>query len=194
MPSRDPHADKRKTSNGQRPLQAENKIKKAEKRQASRALRLKWKAENEKKKLERLKKNVNKQEELLEAMKQAPTPAQQRKLLFAKFEDHDFDPIDEMIKYAKNPRIPMKERMPIIKQLSELGYAKPKSIDVQADVKTESQIMVVDFSSVSQAQLKQATPVPEAALPADEEYDEFLSPEELDKRKKLEAEKETKDA
>jgi len=183
---RDPFADKRKTSNGFLPKQAQDQRTASVKRQNKRKYRSMDKARAEKEKLENLEDKVEKAKEIIEMAKQAPTPAQQRRLLFAKFEDHDFDPIEEMIKYAKNKKHSMKDRLPIIKQLSELGYAKPKSIDVVADVKSSQQIVVMDFSKTTQAQLKQATPVLPDQLPEvpDGAYDEFLSPEEIDKRRK----------
>lgn len=122
----------------------------------------------------------------IEAMKMAPTPAKQRQLLFAKFAEYDFDPIDTMIEYAQNKNVPMKERIGTAKELAGLAYAKPKSIDVQGEVSSEVHVHVMDFKKLTQKELKPAVPLPkpvqdaiEAEILEDEDdgYDEFVGPE-----------------
>jgi len=179
-------ADKRKRRPTHVPEQVKTQQRRSLARSAKRTQAAKEKARNERLKLERLQKKVETAEQIIESAKSAPTPAQQRKLIFAKCEHAGYDPIDEMIKYAKNAKIPMKDRMAIHKEIASLCYAKPKSIDVQADVKSEQVIHVMDFASTTQAQLKQVSAEPLIELADDSAYDEFLSPEELDKRKKLE--------
>lgn len=133
---------------------------------------------------------LQEKEDIVEQMKLSPTPAKQRQLLFAKFQQFGFEPIDEMIKYAMNPNVALKERMSVTKDLAGLAYAKPKSIDVQGTMQSDIHVHVIDFKNTSQASLNAAEQAQksletaaskaiEAELLEDEDdpYAEFESPE-----------------
>lgn len=172
--------------------------KKAAKKRAATASKHANRARNRRKKVERLDAEIEKREKTLEAMKSAPTPAKQRQILFAKFEEFDFDPIDTMIEYAQNKNVPMKDRVNTAKELASLAYAKPKSIDVQGELSSEVHVHVMDFGNLTQKQLKQAHPA-HAAIEAEiadtseddetaDEYDEFIGPEDRRAEEGLEQE------
>ncbi len=126
----------------------------------------------------------NKTQELLEAMEKAPTPAAQRKIVLGMITDSGLNPLKELLDMAKcktgKNALPPDKRRDLLIKLLEYQAPKPKSIDIQADVSSNVSIQVVDFSTASQAKLKQADAV---ELP-DSEYDEFLSPEQIAQREK----------
>lgn len=155
--------------------------------EAGRIAARKRKSDRLRKEVERLEKRIKDKETELERrertikeMELSPTPAQQRKILFAKFREHGFDPIDDMISYATDMKVPKKERISVVKELAGLAYAKPKSIDVQGELGSNVSIQVVDFGSVTQKALKQVhgEVVREALDVEEDEYAEFVSPEE----------------
>lgn len=168
----------------QRRLTQETK-KKLAKKKAATANKHGVTARRRRQRVQELDKKIEERRETLEAMKMAPTPAKQRQILFAKFSEYEFDPIDTMIEYAKNKNVPMKDRVGMAKELASLAYAKPKSIDVQGELSSEVHIHVMDFNAMSQKQLKQASvaqaaiesEIVEAETVSEDEYDEFTGPE-----------------
>ena len=108
--SRDPFADKRKTSNGVSPDQAKKK------REVKRTTctRKKMKAEKDmekaKKDLVSVQKELTVKQQFLEAMNNAPTPAQQRKALLALFAEKGINPIEELMNFSQLHSAQAKER------------------------------------------------------------------------------------
>jgi len=152
---------------------------------------------NREQKLKELDSKIAEKEDIVEQMKLAPSPTKQRQILFAKFAEYDFDPIDQMIEYAMDGKIPIKERITITKELAGLAYAKPKSIDVQGSMSSEVHVHVLDFKNVTQkslgdhrhpdanALIRQTTneildaELAEDAESGDDVYSEFTAPEDL---------------
>jgi len=172
--SRDPFADKRKTSNGVSPTQAKKK------REVKRTTctRKKMKAEKDmeeaKKKLVSVEKQLDIKQQFLNAMNNAPTPAQQRKALLALFAEKGINPIEELMNFTADDEVPLKERISIWKELASYTQPKLKSVDISATVTGEMKVVTMDFSKMTQSQLmKQAN---EDILDI-EDYDEFVSEE-----------------
>ena len=101
MPNkRDPFADKRKTSNGIPPKQAKRKreVKRVtDTRKIPKATR---ELNALKKEMSSTEKKLAVKQQLLEMMSQAPTPAQQRKMVLAMFEDAGFNPLQALIEFV----------------------------------------------------------------------------------------------
>ena len=190
MPTkRDPFADKRKTSNGIPPKQAKRK------REVKRVMDTRKipKATRElnalKKEMSSTEKKLAVKQQLLEMMSQAPTPAQQRKMVLAMFEDAGFNPLQALIEFVTEKdetgeyALPVKERIAVTKELSGFFAAKPKTIDLQADVQSNMTVNVVDFSKTTQKDLVAAAmaaeEAPDAVIDVSEEpdYSEFTPPE-----------------
>jgi len=109
----------------------------------------------------------------------APTVKEQRALLQALFKKNDFEPIEEMIAMLKKKgkgAPSTSERISLLKELGQYQVAKPKSVDIQADMKMNVTVQAVDFSATNQALLKLAAE--EVIELEDEEYDEFSAQEE----------------
>lgn len=192
MPNkRDPFADKRKTSNGIPPKQAKRKreVKRVtDTRKIPKATR---ELNALKKEMSSTEKKLAVKQQLLEMMSQAPTPAQQRKMVLAMFEDAGFNPLQALIEFVTekdadgNYALPVKERISVTKELSGFFAAKPKTIDLQADVQSNMTVNVVDFSKTTQKDLVAATmaagEIPEAEAVIDvsnePDYSEFTPPE-----------------
>lgn len=172
--SRDPFADKRKTSNGISPTQAKKK------REVKRTTcsRKKMKAEKDmekaKKDLVSVEKELNIKQQFLSAMSNAPTPAQQRKALLALFAEKGINPIEELMNFTSDDEVPLKERISIWKELASYTQPKLKSVDVSATVSGEMKVVTMDFSKLTQDQLiKQA----DADIVDLDDYNEFISEE-----------------
>lgn len=172
--SRDPFADKRKTSNGVLPTQAKKK------REVKRTTcsRKKMKAEEDmlkaKKDLVSVEKKLDIKQQFLNAMNNAPTPAQQRKALLALFAEKGINPIEELMKFTADDEVPLKERISIWKELASYTQPKLKSVDISATVSGEMKVITMDFSKLTQAQLmKQA----DSDFVDIADYNEFVSEE-----------------
>jgi len=172
--TRDPFADKRKTSNGVSPTQAKKK------REVKRTTcsRKKMKAEKDmekaKKDLVSVEKKLNIKQQFLNAMNNAPTPAQQRKALLALFAEKGINPIEELMKFTSDDEVPLKERISIWKELASYTQPKLKSVDISATVSGEMKVVTMDFSKLTQSQLMKEADDDIVDLDA---YDEFLSEE-----------------
>lgn len=177
--TRDPFIDKRRTSNGIPPKQ----VKKQQEAKRGRQRRAATKAEKDmkekKKELGKVERALSHKEHLLAMMAEAPSIAQQRKILFSMFSEAGFNPVEELIEHAQDKSLPLKERVKLKEKLMEYFQPKPKSVDIQASVTGEMTIQVVSFDGVTKADLEPAIPVEEVA---DTAYDEFLSPEELEQK------------
>lgn len=172
--SRDPFADKRKTSNGISPTQAKKK------REVKRTTcsRKKMKAEKDmekaKKELVSVEKKLDIKQQFLSAMNNAPTPAQQRKALLALFAEKGINPIEELMNFTSDDEVPLKERISIWKELASYTQPKLKSVDISATVSGEMKVVTMDFSKLTQDQLmKQA----DADIVDLDDYNEFISEE-----------------
>jgi hypothetical protein len=172
--SRDPFADKRKTSNGVSPDQAKKK------REVKRTTctRKKMKAEKDmekaKKDLVSVEKELTVKQQFLEAMNNAPTPAQQRKALLALFAEKGINPIEELMNFTSDDEVPLKERISIWKELASYTQPKLKSVDISATVSGEMKVITMDFSKLTQDQLMKHV---ESEVVDLEDYDEFISEE-----------------
>jgi len=172
--SRDPFADKRKTSNGISPTQAKKK------REVKRTTcsRKKMKAEKDMEKAEKelvsVEKKLDIKQQFLSAMNNAPTPAQQRKALLALFAEKGINPIEELMNFTSDDEVPLKERISIWKELASYTQPKLKSVDISATVSGEMKVVTMDFSKLTQDQLmKQA----DADIVDLDDYNEFISEE-----------------
>ena len=151
--TRDPFADKRKTSNGVSPTQAKKK------REVKRTTcsRKKMKAEKDmekaKKDLVSVEKKLDIKQQFLNAMNNAPTPAQQRKALLALFAEKGINPIEELMNFTSDDEVPLKERISIWKELASYTQPKLKSVDISATVSGEMKVVTMDFSKLTQSQL-----------------------------------------
>ena len=189
MPKRDPFADKRHTSNTVKPTQAQQKLRNRRRRASRTKDVVEKEVADETAKLVKLEKEVAKKQEILDLMELAPSPSKATKLFQATCIREDFNPIEYMIGYAKNKKFSLRDRMPIIREIASYLYPKPKSIDLTADVKSSMEIRLVDFSKAFPKQMEQA--IVDIALEEDDAYEEFVSPEEYDLRKRT---KEVEDA
>lgn len=113
------------------------------------------KLEEKKRELTKTEKQLEVKQQMLELVSQAPTPAQQRKLIWATFEELGFNPVTELIDCVKELEDP-KDRASVIEKLSSMVISKPKSVDIEAEIKGGLSISVMDFSKTSQEDLKQA--------------------------------------
>lgn len=174
--SRDPFADKRKTSNGIKPEQAKKKI--AAKRTACHRKRMKAEKDMKEaqKELGKVEKQLDVKQQFLSAINNAPTPAQQRKALLALFAEKGINPIEELMKYTDDGEVPLKEKIAIWKELANYTQPKLKSVDISANVTGEMKVVTMDFSKVTQEQI--AKHVEAEVVDVGEDYDEFMSEEE----------------
>jgi|TARA_R110002167_G_scaffold125635_1_gene305930 hypothetical protein len=172
--TRDPFADKRKTSNGVSPTQAKKK------REVKRTTcsRKKLKAEKDmdkaKKDLVSVEKKLDVKQQFLSAMNNAPTPAQQRKALLALFAEKGINPIEELMNFTTDDEVPLKERISIWKELASYTQPKLKSVDISATVTGEMKVVTMDFSKLTQAQLMKEA---DDDIVDIEDYNEFVSEE-----------------
>lgn len=192
MPKRDFFADKRKTVNGIKPKQAAVQKKK----KLDRCYRRRYKAERDLKaaevELSAKEKEVAQitavRDQLMELMAKAPSPAEQRKVIMATFMEAKFNPIEVMIDMVQDSSADLtdKDRANIVDKLASYFAPKPKTIDLQADMKSSVNINVVDYSKITQkdliAQTQEASDklVDNAKIidiVSDEDYSEFESPE-----------------
>ena len=192
MPKRDFFADKRKTVNGIKPKQAAVQKKK----KADRCYKRRYKAERDLKaaevELSTKEKEVARitdvRDQLMELMAKAPSPAEQRKIIMATFMEANFNPIEVMIDMVTdgNADLTDKDRANIVDKLASYFAPKPKTIDLQADMKSSVNINIVDYSKMTQKDLIAQTQdssnklVDEAKIidiVSDEDYSEFESPE-----------------
>lgn len=174
--SRDPFADKRKTSNGIKPEQAKKKI--AVKRTACHRKRMKAEKDMKQaqKELGKVEKQLDVKQQFLNAINNAPTPAQQRKALLALFAEKGINPIEELMKYTDDGEVPLKEKIAIWKELANYTQPKLKSVDISANVTGEMKVVTMDFSKVTQEQISKH--VEAEVIEVGEDYDEFISEEE----------------
>jgi len=192
MPKRDFFADKRKTVNGIKPKQAAVQKKK----KVDRCYKRRYKAERDLKvaevELSAKEKEVAQitavRDQLMELMAKAPSPAEQRKIIMATFMEAKFNPIEVMIDMVQdgNADLTDKDRANIVDKLASYFAPKPKTIDLQADMKSSVNINVVDYSKMTQKDLIAQTQdesnklVDDAKIidiVSDEDYSEFESPE-----------------
>jgi hypothetical protein len=106
----------------------------------------------------------------------------------ATFMEAKFNPIEVMIDMVKdgNADLTDKDRASIVDKLASYFAPKPKTIDLQADMKSSVNINVVDYSKMTQKDLIAQTQdasnklVDDAKiieLAEDDDYSEFESPE-----------------
>jgi len=123
------------------------------------------------KELGKVEKELDIKKQFLDTMSKAPTPAEQRKALLALFSERGINPIEELLGYTKNDKVPLKEKISLWKELASYTQPKLKSVDVQQNITGEMKILTVDYASLKKEDL--ATPVEDVDI--SEEYDEFLS-------------------
>ncbi len=168
--------DRRKKSARHTPKRAKQISEAARMRKVRKTTKTEEKLKEKTKELSLVERKVNNRKELLAMMERAPSVAQQRKILFSMFEEEEFNPIAELIAYAKDKDIPREERIKIVKDLASFYQPKPRTVDIQADVKGNLSISMIDFRNAIQAELVDAEPSEPPVV--DAEYEEFLSPEE----------------
>lgn len=136
-------------------------------------------------KLVKVKKELSEREAFLEAVSNAPTPAQVRKALLSYMNEKDLHPIAELIDLATSPRASRAEKIKLWTTIAEFTTPKLKSVDVSGTVSGEVIVNVQDYTKISQASLD---PVSAAKRVADaeivdaedaenDEYSEFISEE-----------------
>jgi hypothetical protein len=156
---RDPFADKRKSSNGVRPKQATKQKERKRVRDTKRLPKASQKLMEIQRETASTEKKLLVKQQLLEMMSEAPTPSQQRKMVLAMFEDAGFNPLGALIEFVTEKDadgeyvLPVKDRIAVTKELSGFFAAKPKTIDLQADVQSNMTINVVDFAQTTQKDL-----------------------------------------
>lgn len=173
MATQDPFRDKRKRGpKGGMPKQAQIQRERKRARDGKRTMAATKRLKETKKELVKTEKELTVKQQMLALVSQAPTPAQQRKLIWATFEELGFNPVTELIDCVNQIDDP-KDRANVIEKLSSMVISKPKSVDIEAEIKGGLTISVVDFSQVSQAQLKQKA----AEAAADTESMKYADPE-----------------
>jgi hypothetical protein len=183
MPRRDPFADKRRTLKGVKPKQAAKQIAAKRTRQKNKISQTEKKLKEVSRELTTTERKLAIKQHMLELVSKAPTPAQQRKMIWATFEELGFNPVTELIECAQEIDDP-KDRATVIEKLSSMVISKPKSVDIEAEIKGGLTITVMDFNRTTQKQLQEAhtTQTIDQAIDVtpepDEEYDEFISEEE----------------
>jgi hypothetical protein len=196
MPRRDPFADKRKTLKGVKPKQAAKQIKRKACRDRRRLPKASQELKETKQELARTQRAVEKQKEiqahLNELMANAPSPAQQRKVILGMFHEAGINPIQMMFdSFPKDengqPYAESKEDRAMLRDLAGYFAPKPKSIDLTATSQASVTIQTVDFANTTQKDLKamaaeEASSVMEAevldpANPDGDIYAEFIAPE-----------------
>jgi DNA-binding MarR family transcriptional regulator len=178
---RDPFADKRKTSNGVRPKQATTQIK----RKLDRNYKRRYKVERDLKAAEvaltTTERELLVKKQMLDLISEAPSPAEQRKIIMATFMESNFNPIEALIDMAMDETADLtdKDRAGLMNNLASYFAPKPKSLDLQADMKSSVNINVMDFSKVTQADLVQKAIESEVIdiVNEDDDYNEFEAPE-----------------
>lgn len=172
------------------PKQAQKQRTRKRARDGRRVMATTKKLEEKKKELTKTEKQLEVKQQMLELVSQAPTPAQQRKLIWATFEELGFNPVTELIECVTQIEDP-KDRANVIEKLSSMVISKPKSVDIEAEIKGGLTISVMDFSKTSQEDLKtahrslQEAQVDDAIDVTDtDEYAEFESDEDRHAQKK----------
>lgn len=164
------------------PKQAQKQRTRKRARDGRRTMATTKKLQDTKKELTKTEKQLEVKKQMLELVSQAPTPAQQRKLIWATFEELGFNPVTELIDCVNEIDDP-KDRASVIEKLSSMVISKPKSVDIEAEIKGGLTISVMDFSRTTQEDLKVAhKSIQEAKLGdaidiSDEDYAEFEAEE-----------------
>ena len=185
MPKRDPNTDGRTTSNGCMPKQAAIQRERKRQRQRKKITKTEAKLKQVERELTKTEKKLVVKQQMLELASTAPSPAQMRKLIWATFEELEFNPVTALIDAFNEIKDP-KEKAQVAEKLAKMVIANPKSVDIEAEIKGGLTISLADFSKVTQKQLRQQTPNPiDQAIDVtpdedtlDPEYAEFVSEEE----------------
>lgn len=185
----DPFRDKRrKTSNGGSPKQAQKKKHAKLMRQKRKTTKTEAKLKEVTHDLNVVENRVERAQSILASLQEAPTVAQQRKLIFNMFLEAGFNPLEQMVQEFENIEDPEK-RFNAAEKLMQYFAPKLKSVDVTgAQVQEGLTVNVMDFSKTTQKELKAAAR--EAAQDAvdhaidvtpeeEPDYSEFLSDEDL---------------
>lgn len=124
-----------------------------------------------KKELEEVEEELDAASQLAEFISNAPTIKQQRAAILGLFKVKNFSPVSELIELVQGDTITPKDKIMILKTLAEFEAPKPKSVDIEGEVKGTVQISVTDFLGTAQGALKNVTPETEALEDAD--YEQF---------------------
>lgn len=185
MPRRDPFADKRRTTKSGRPKQATKQIKRKIERTKKRTYKAIEEHKVVTKELAKTERELEVRKQLLELAAKAPSPAELRKIVMATFMEADVNPIQEAMAILtdENSDLTAKQKADLWLDLCGYFAPKPKTLDLQANMQGSLQINVVDFSKVTQKDLKESSQDPsdlaiDVTPEDDSSYDEFLSPEE----------------
>lgn len=197
----DPFRDKRRRTNcGGSPKQAKKSKHAKLMRQSRKITKTEAKLKEKAKELRVTESKVDRAQAILAGLQDAPTIAQQRKLIFSMFLEADFNPLEKMVQEYDQIEDPEK-RFNAAEKLMQYFAPKLKSIDVESAQTAEGgglNINVMDFSKTTQKELREAAKeAVDGAIdvtPLDDddgftEYSEFLSPEELREREAKLAEK-----
>jgi hypothetical protein len=112
-----------------------------------------------KKHLAEVGKEISRTRELQEMIARAPSVRDQRKAILALFMEKGFSPIAELIDYLQDPgkasTLPIRDKIQILKILSEFEAPKPKTVDIEGEIKSAVTIQVIDYSQMSQRAMKE---------------------------------------
>lgn len=121
--------------------------------------------------LKEVEKKLSAAEQLKLLVANAPTVKEQRAAILGLFAEYEFSPVAELIKMIMEDEVSGREKIAILKTLAEFEAPKPKSIDIEGEVKGSMTISVVDFLGTSQKALKDVTP--ETVELTDADYEQF---------------------
>lgn len=192
MPKLDPFRDKRKkTEIGGSPKQAVKQRERKRARDGKRVLASTKRLKEVTKELTKTERKLAIKEHMLALASSAPSPAEMRKLIWATFQELGFNPLTELVQAAQEIDDP-KDRATVLDKLASMVIAKPKSVDIQAELKGDMTITLMDFSKVTQKDLKEMQPDPlsgaiDVTPDETEDYSEFVSEEDLERQRREEA-------
>jgi hypothetical protein len=140
-------------------------------RRRKRHTELDAKVKEKEKELERVEEELDAATQLANFISNAPTIKQQRAAILGLFKVKNFSPVAELIDLVQGGEITPRDKIAILKALAEFEAPKPKSVDIEGEVKGTVQISVTDYLGTSRDQLKDVTP--ETVELRDEDYEQF---------------------
>jgi hypothetical protein len=140
-------------------------------RRRKRHTELDAKVKEKKKELKEVEEELDAATQLADFISNAPTIKQQRAAILGLFKVKNFSPVAELIDLVQGGEITPRDKIAILKTLAEFEAPKPKSVDIEGEVKGTVQISVTDFLGTSKGELVNVTP--ETVDLKDEDYEQF---------------------